>query len=460
MGRGTSHDLEVARGLESLAAADAGAALEAFDAARAMAPDDARVALLAAEAARATGICASARFADALSLAPGDGAAAIGLAEALLAEENPVAADALIAAWLDRTPSWIEGQAWLAKQRFMAGEADYARALDHALMADRENVALWQARIALDFHGDRYAAALDRIEAAERATGRHPRWTAQRAAALDECGNPEAAAALYATLDPAVDVGLAVRIARHHLRRGSTGEALVACEPWLGTTRSEVVWPYIALAWRVAGDPRWEWLEGQPGLIGVYDVPLDAITMETLAVTTRALHHTIRQPIDQSLRGGTQTAGQLLARAEPAYRGLRAALTEVVAAHCAGLPPRDPFHPTLRHRRDAGVRFAGSWSVRLVDGGHHVAHVHSQGWLSSAFYLALPDPQAGASADSGWLALGEPGTELELDLTPLRLIEPRLGRLVLFPSTMWHATRPFGRGERLTIAFDVAPPDG
>ena len=460
MGRGTSHDLEVARGLESLAAADAGAALEAFDAARAMAPDDARVALLAAEAARATGICASARFADALSLAPGDGAAAIGLAEALLAEENPVAADALIAAWLDRTPSWIEGQAWLAKQRFMAGEADYARALDRALVADRENFALWQERIALDFQCDSYAAALDRIEAAERATGQHPRWAAQRAAALDECGNPEAAAALYATLDAAADVGLAVRIARHHLRRGSTGEALVACEPWLGTTLSEVVWPYIALAWRLADDPRWEWLEGQPGLIGVYDVPLDATMMDALAERTRALHHTIRQPIDQSLRGGTQTAGHLLARAEPAYRGLRAALTEVVAAHCAGLPPRDPFHPTLRHRRDAGVRFAGSWSVRLVDGGHHVAHVHNQGWLSSAFYLTLPESRTGASADSGWLALGEPSAELGLDMAPLRLVEPRPGRLVLFPSTMWHATRPFHRGERLTIAFDVAPPDG
>ena len=45
-----------------------------------------------------------------------------------------------------------------------------------------------------------------------------------------------------------------------------------------------------------------------------------------------------------------------------------------------------------------------------------------------------------------------------LDLPPIRLIEPRPGRLVLFPSTMWHGTRPFAQGERLTVAFDVARP--
>ena len=39
-----------------------------------------------------------------------------------------------------------------------------------------------------------------------------------------------------------------------------------------------------------------------------------------------------------------------------------------------------------------------------------------------------------------------------------RYVEPRPGRLVLFPSWMWHGTVPFGAGERLTVAFDVAPP--
>jgi hypothetical protein len=37
-------------------------------------------------------------------------------------------------------------------------------------------------------------------------------------------------------------------------------------------------------------------------------------------------------------------------------------------------------------------------------------------------------------------------------------IKPEPGRLVLFPSYMWHGTAPFsGDAERLTIAFDLLP---
>ena len=105
--------------------------------------------------------------------------------------------------------------------------------------------------------------------------------------------------------------------------------------------------------------------------------------------------------------------------------------------------------------RSRPVRFSGSWSVRLTDAGFHANHFHPEGWLSSAFYLALPES---ANGQEGWLALGEPQADLGLDLPPIRLVEPKPGRLVLFPSTMWHGTVPFPAGERLSIAFDVAAP--
>ena len=38
-----------------------------------------------------------------------------------------------------------------------------------------------------------------------------------------------------------------------------------------------------------------------------------------------------------------------------------------------------------------------------------------------------------------------------------RVIQPKEGRLVLFPSYMWHGTIPFSSGERLTAPFDVVP---
>jgi hypothetical protein len=176
-----------------------------------------------------------------------------------------------------------------------------------------------------------------------------------------------------------------------------------------------------------------------------------------LAERLRTIHRSTHQPLEQSLRGGTQTDGPLFARVDPEIRRLRAAIKQAVEAHIAQLAPVDPRHPILSIDRSQPVRFAGSWSVRLTGGGHHVNHVHPAGWFSSAFYVALPEDGMGGEDKAGWLTLGEaPG--LGLDLKPFRSIEPKPGRLVLFPSTMWHGTRPFPAGERLTVAFDVARP--
>jgi hypothetical protein len=121
------------------------------------------------------------------------------------------------------------------------------------------------------------------------------------------------------------------------------------------------------------------------------------------------------------------------------------------------LPPIDATHPVLRHAPGI-VRFAGSWSVRLATAGRHTNHIHPQGWLSSALYVALPDPAELGAEPAGWLAFGRPPEELGLDLEPYESVRPKIGSLTLFPSIMWHGTVPFDGGERLTVAFDVAPP--
>jgi hypothetical protein len=100
--------------------------------------------------------------------------------------------------------------------------------------------------------------------------------------------------------------------------------------------------------------------------------------------------------------------------------------------------------------------FEGAWSVRLGSQGFHVVHTHPLGWISSAFYVALPETMGKGQA--GWLQLGAPPPDLRLDLAPYCMIEPKPGRLALFPSTMWHGTVPFDDGERLTIAFDMRVP--
>jgi hypothetical protein len=170
------------------------------------------------------------------------------------------------------------------------------------------------------------------------------------------------------------------------------------------------------------------------------------------------LHVAPGEYLDQSVRGGSQTDGPLLSRIEPEIQALRAAIVSAVEEYRDQLPPTDPKHPLLRERRDRRVRFSGSWSVRLRRAGYHANHVHPMGWISSALYVALPARLPTDEQHAGWLKLGEPPAEIGVDLAPTRLIEPKAGRLVLFPSWMWHGTVPFAEGERLTVAFDVRSP--
>jgi hypothetical protein len=278
------------------------------------------------------------------------------------------------------------------------------------------------------------------------------------AAIAAEQGEPGRADRLFAALGPIEHVNLAVRYVRYLLRSGRPTEASAFAEPWLGGEGAEFLWPYAALAWRMTGDERLDWLEGEPSLVGIYDIGDSIPSLDRLAEHLRGLHVALDQPLDQSVRGGTQTDGPLFSRIEPEIRTLRSAIVAAVERHIAQLAAPRPGHPTLIARRKP-VRFSGSWSVRLAGGGRHSNHIHPAGWISSAFYVALP--QATSDGDqAGWLTLGQPEAELGLDLPPVRAIEPKPGRLVLFPSTMWHGTLPFAGGERLTVAFDVARPRG
>ena len=117
----------------------------------------------------------------------------------------------------------------------------------------------------------------------------------------------------------------------------------------------------------------------------------------------------------------------------------------------------NPDHPLLR-RRLHQFDYAASWSARLYDCGFHTNHVHSKGWISSAYYVALPDAVDKPGANEGWIKFGEPNFECGLKDPVRREVQPRVGRLVLFPSYTWHGTVPFhSQQSRTTVAFDVVP---
>jgi hypothetical protein len=100
----------------------------------------------------------------------------------------------------------------------------------------------------------------------------------------------------------------------------------------------------------------------------------------------------------------------------------------------------------------------GSWSVRLLRQCYNLPHNHPVGWLSTAFYIALPSAEALGAAPAGHIAFGTPPEELGLDLPAYRTIAPEVGVTAVFPSTMWHRTMPFEDGERLALALDIRRP--
>jgi tetratricopeptide (TPR) repeat protein len=437
-------------GLLHRALGDLAPAIPCCNTAASLAPLDFGIAHLRARVALEAGLPAVELYERTLRIEPRD-SARIGLIEAIQQAQGPAAAAARLDTMLAGDPGWIEGHAYRAQLACTAGEVgQIAASFERALAATPRDVLLWRELIISLMRAVRFEDALATIERARAAAGPHPTFDANEAVCVDELGDHVRAERLFAPLADVDEVDFLVRRARNALRRGCPAEAAALLEPKLAGDAPEVA-PYLAAAWRLCDPARAEWLEGDERLVSVYDLDLPP----GLAERARALHMAVAEPLHQSVRGGTQTEGHLLARIEPEIQEARRLLAAATARHIAQLPAIDPLHPTLGKRRDRPVRFSGSWSVRLTDAGHHAGHFHPEGWLSSAFYLAVPET---AEGQEGWLKLGEPHAELGLGLPPIRLVEPKPGRLVLFPSTMWHGTVPFPAGERLSIAFDVAPP--
>jgi tetratricopeptide (TPR) repeat protein len=387
----------------------------------------------------------------ALAFAPDDPELQLGLAEALEATGED-GAIAVLERALAGNAGWREGQDALARMRAEAGAGDE---FDHgyrSATADRPaDTALALGHVACLYAADRAPAALAALDTVIRRNGRNENSDLYEAMLATDTGDVERAQAALARVGAVPQAALAQ--ARLALCIGDPAQAVAVLEPLARADLDAVnLWAHLDIAWRLLGDEGHHWLSGQPGLVATQDIDYDGDWQE-LSEVLRGLHHARAHPIGQSLRGGTQTRGRLFGRLEPAIQTLGAAISAAVARHVMALPAADARHPLLRDR-DRKPVFSGSWSIRLLQGGFHVAHIHPGGRLSSACYIALPDG-IDAPDRPGWLEVGGPPSELGLDLPPLHMIRPHVGRLALFPSTLFHGTRPFSAGERMTVAFDV-----
>lgn len=407
---------------------------------------------------------------DALARAPADPKALANLGAVLLYRGHIREAITTHQKLLEQQPDDLEALSNLAQAFVEAGDGEAAlAALDDALdfapghprlLAGRGGVlcALEQFEEALPVLNESLAIeprddiALTNLGYALASLGRHDSAAgALRRALAANPDNARAAADLVNLLHRLGDSESAADLGERFLAR-HPGERLV-----LAT---------LALLWRDLGrEEEAAAVLDLDGLVHVTDIePVEGFadlaefnaTLGGLAVSAPQLD----EPLSKATRGGSQT-GELDLAGQPALEAFARQVAAAVEAATPGLRRRSgAAHDLARHAgRPWHLR---AWATLLASGGHQTAHMHPQAWLSGVYYVSVPEEIGAGGEEAGFIEFGAPPERYYTREQPAtRRIEPREGRLLLFPSYFYHRTLPFDAASlRISLAFDVVPQAG
>jgi uncharacterized protein (TIGR02466 family) len=246
------------------------------------------------------------------------------------------------------------------------------------------------------------------------------------------------------------------------LAAGRADEALKTAKRGLAIDpNNQSLWGWAATAARALGDPLYEEVCDYEQVVRAYQIETPAgwpsleAYLADLAASLERMHPFTLHPFHQSVRHGSQTMQPLLGSDDPALVAFFQAIDKPIREYMAHV---GQGADVLRRRNTGRYTLDGAWSVSLKPGGFHKDHFHPQGWLSSAFYVQTPDRALDAGDRQGWIRFGRPPLKLDPPLEAAHYVRPQPGRLVLFPSYLWHGTEPFTTDEkRLTLAFDAVP---
>ena len=240
---------------------------------------------------------------------------------------------------------------------------------------------------------------------------------------------------------------------------------LAACDDWLaqrpGDTEA-LAWTCLALAEKGEA-ARLAALLDFDGLVRVFDhdPPPGWASMAEFHAALRAhvyAHPTLKvPPQDHPTYHHPDLAitEELLAGTRGPMEGYEALVRLAVERYRASLPADHPVRVNWPARWRLSV-----WATLLKGQGNLVPHIHLDGYIGGVYYALLPAVAAREDSDqAAWFELGRPPEELGCTHIPsTRRIQPREGRMILFPSYFYHGTVPFTAGEdRISIAFDVVP---
>jgi len=386
-------------------------------------------------------------------------------AGALVGSGRTAEARALLSSALGRFSADAGLQRAFAMIAWMEGEKDtFADRLVAAADASPADLPLGMAAADLLRRAGRFDAALARLGAL-RSAAPSPYLDSAAAIVLSALDRHTEAASLArssAAQLPRLD-WIRRNAACVLLSAGAASEARAHSAWGLALDPMDQEWIAIdAVVRRAADDPSYRRTYDYDRFVQAFDLepPEGFETTEdfihALAGRLRELHGFSAHPLDQSLRGGSQLQLNPDVPQDPLVEKLFAALKAPINTYLAQLG-HDPAHPFLAPNTGKW-RMQGCWSVRLVKGGSHVNHIHPEGWISSAFHVVVP-PSVRPESNSrdGWITFGAPFFPVA-GIDPERAICPKPGRLVLFPSYMWHGVNAFHEeAERISVAFDLVP---
>ena len=99
--------------------------------------------------------------------------------------------------------------------------------------------------------------------------------------------------------------------------------------------------------------------------------------------------------------------------------------------------------------------FLSGWHVILKQQGYQKAHIHPSGWLSGVIYLKVV-PNLGKN--EGAIEFSLNGNHYSDFNSPKIVHQPKVGDVILFPSSLHHRTIPFSTDtSRMIVSFDLVP---
>jgi uncharacterized protein (TIGR02466 family) len=118
--------------------------------------------------------------------------------------------------------------------------------------------------------------------------------------------------------------------------------------------------------------------------------------------------------------------------------------------------PDDKSHYMLKHK--TFNYDLNAWATWVNGDGYIDKHIHEESWISGAYYCKVPKITKNSDSKLGFFEYGCIPNDINYINSERKFIEPKEGKLIIFPSYLYHQTIPHeSQEDRISIAFDLTP---